>query len=160
MITHFESPRPTEPETENHLQWSAALGAGLIAGIVLLIVPRGSPWSTVTFFVPSILGRVVPESWNLGLAGAALIHLAVSLVYGIIISWVVSGIHEMRAVLTGGAIGLGLYLVNLGVISFSAPALRGNEVSVIFTHVVFGLIAGGAYRGLLRRRPAREEEVR
>jgi hypothetical protein len=83
-----------------------------------------------------------------------LIHLGISLFYGIIISMVVSGIREMRAVLTGGVIGLVLYLANLGVISVFAPALRGNEATVIFTHVVFGLIAGAAYRGLLRRRIA------
>jgi hypothetical protein len=159
MITNFQMPRPTEPETDNHLQWPAALGAGLIAGLVLLAVPRGSPWSTVTFFVPAIVGRIIPDTWNITLFVSILIHLGVSLLYGIIISMVVSGIREMRAVLTGGVIGLILYLANLGIISYFAPSLRGNEATVVFTHVVFGLIAGAAYRGLLRRRAATMADI-
>jgi hypothetical protein len=134
------------------LQWPAALGAGLIAGLVLLIVPRGNPWSTVTFFVPAVVGRIIPDTWDITLFSSMLMHLGVSLLYGIIISLVVSGIREMRAVLTGGVMGLVLYLANLGIISFFAPTLRGNEATAIFTHVVFGLIAAAAYRGLLRRR--------
>jgi hypothetical protein len=152
MITNFETPQPTEPEISNHLQWSAALGAGLIAGIILIVVPHGSPWSAVTFFVPAIVGRIIPDNWNTTLLGSVFIHLGVSLLYGIIISRVVVGIREMRAVLTGGALGLALYLINLALVSVVAPSLKGNEASVIFTHVVFGLIAGGAYRGLLHRR--------
>jgi len=45
-----------------------------------------------------------------------------------------------------------LYFINLGVVTMWFPAMRGNEVSVFVTHVVFGLIAAGAYRGLLRRK--------
>jgi hypothetical protein len=49
-------------------------------------------------------------------------------------------------------VGLVLYLLNFGVVSLCLPGLRGNEVSVIITHVVFGLVAAGVYRGLLRRK--------
>jgi hypothetical protein len=75
-----------------------------------------------------------------------------SVLYSLIISRVVIGVTQLRAVLTGGMVGLFLYLINLAIISFGIPALRGNEVSVAFTHIVFGLIAAGAYRGLLRRK--------
>jgi len=55
-------------------------------------------------------------------------------------------------VLTGGAVGLLLYVLNLGAISMWFPAMRGSEVSGSVTHAVCGLIAAGAYRGLLRRK--------
>ena len=53
--SRFESAHPLEPEARGHVQWPAALGAGFIAGAILLIVPRGSPWSSVTFFSPVII---------------------------------------------------------------------------------------------------------
>jgi hypothetical protein len=152
MITEFEPTHPLEPENNSHFQVMAALGAGIVAGIILLIVPRGSPWSSLTFFAPVIVGRVVPM--NLGLAPGivALIHMGLAIADGFIISLVVMHLTRIRAVLVGGLIGLVLYLINYGVVSAWFPGLQGNEVSVVFTHFVFGLISAGVYRGLLRRK--------
>jgi len=61
-------------------------------------------------------------------------------------------IRQLVAVLAGGVAGIVLYFLNLGAVSLWFPGMRGNEVSVFVTHLVFGLIAAGAYRGLLRRR--------
>ena len=47
--------------------------------------------------------------------------------------------------------GLVLYAINFGIVSLLWPDARGNEVAIAFAHVVFGLVAAGAYRGLLRR---------
>ena len=152
MIKGFEPPRPAEPETRNRLQWGSAAGAGIIAGVILLLVPRGSPWSALTFFSPVVLGRSLPASLGLPLLLVWIIHLLVSVLYGLIISRIVAGLTQQRAILTGGVAGLVLYVLNLGVVSLAFPALRGNEPGVIFTHVVFGLIAAGAYRGLLKRK--------
>ncbi len=129
-----------------------AMAAGLIAGVILLIVPHASPWERLTTFTPALMGRIVPAAWNLGTFVTVLFHLVLSLVYGVIISLAVSHIRQMAAVLTGGVVGLVLYLLNLGAVSLWFPAMRGNEISVIVTHAVFGLIAAGAYRGLLRRK--------
>jgi hypothetical protein len=154
MIRHFEPSPATEPEDKNHLQWLPAVNAGLIAGGILLVVPRGNPWSALDFFAPVVMGRIFPESWSVPLIACFVMHLGLSVLYSLIISRVVVGVTQLRAVITGGIVGLFLYLLNLGAVTFAAPGLRGNEVSVAFTHLVFGLIAGGAYRGLLRRRPA------
>ena len=126
--------------------------AGLIAGMVLLIVPHASPWEGLTSFTPAIMGRVVPATWGVAPFVVILLHLALSLIYGSIISFAVIHIREMGAVLTGGVVGLVLYFLNLGAVSMWFPAMRGNEMSVVVTHVVCGLITAGAYRGLLRRR--------
>jgi hypothetical protein len=154
MIRGFKSGSSTEPEGHNRIQWNAALGAGLIAGLILLVVPRGSPWSSLTFFSPVIMGRTLPSNLELPLLAVWSIHLLVSLLYGFIISTAVAGLRFERAVVTGGLLGLVLYVLNLGLVSLALPVLRANEVSVAFTHVVFGLLAAGAYRGLLRRKPA------
>ena len=152
MIKGFEQPQRTEPIEKNHWQGMPAVTAGLIAGVVLLIVPHASPWEGLTSFTPAIMGRVPPSIWGLGALTVIVLHLALSLIYGLIVSFAVMNIREMAAVLTGGAVGLLLYVLNLGAISTWFPAMRGNEVSVIVTHAVCGLIAAGAYRGLLRRK--------
>ena len=152
MIRRFDTPISLEPENSGHLQWGPALGAGLIAGLVLLVAPRGSPWASLTFFSPMIMGRSVPPAMMLPLPVLWLIHLGVSVLYGLVISVAVSRLTSYRAILVGGAIGLLWYFVNWSIVSVCWPAWRVDEVPVLFTHVVFGLIAAGAYRGLLRRR--------
>ena len=153
MIKGFETSQRLEPVAKSKLQWGPALGAGLIAGLILLVVPRGSPWSALTFFSPAVLGRNLAA---LGLPGAVRcgLHLLISITYGLIIARGVAGLKQGRAILTGGLLGLVLYVINFGVFSAFWPQLRGDEVSVVFTHIVFGLITAGAYRGLLKRRPA------
>ena len=152
MIKGFAEPQRTVPIENNHWQGMPAVAAGLIAGLVLLIVPHASPWAGLTSLTPAIMGRVVPATYGMGTFMIILLHLALSLVYGVVVSFAVINIREMGAVLTGGAVGLLLYVLNLGAISIWLPAMRGNEVSVIVTHAVCGLIVAGAYRGLLRRK--------
>ena len=86
------------------------------------------------------------------LPAVCLIHLAVAEVYGLIICRFLTNLTQGRAIVGGGVIGLVLYLVNLGIVSWVWPAWRGNELGVIVTHIVLGLVVGGAYRGLLRRK--------
>ncbi len=154
MIRHFESRELLEPEGGQRFQLKAALGCGLIAGVVLLLVPRGSPWAGVSFFSFVVMGRPVPSGVVLPLPAVAVLHLAIAELYGLVLSVFVLRATQGRAIVVGGLVGLGLYLLNLLVVTFALPAWRGNELPVLFTHLVFGLIAGGAYRGLLRRRAA------
>jgi len=152
MIKGFEQSHPTEPLVERHWQGMPAVWAGLIAGVVLLIVPHASPWEGLTSFTPALMGRVVPQLWGLGIFMTIVLHLILSIIYSVLISFAVINIRQMAAVLAGGIAGLVIYFLNLGAVSLWFPAMRGNEVSVFVTHFVFGLIAAGAYRGLLRRR--------
>ncbi len=159
MIRGFQTPRPLEPDGANRLQWGPALTSGLIAGAILLVVPRGSPWSGMTFFSPVVLGRSIADSSGLPLLLAWASHLLVSGFYGVVVSWAVSGLVQPQAMVVGGLTGLGLYLLNLAAVSAFFPQLHGNEIGVIFTHIVFGLIAAGAYRGLLRRKSVSDLEA-
>lgn len=135
-----------------YFQWLPALEAGFIAGLVLMIVPRGSPWSALTFFAPVVMGRVVPETAGLPLIITKALHLILSIGYGFIISLIVMRITQMRAIIVGAIVGLALYFANLAVFSAAFPEMKGDELTVAFTHIVFGAIAAGAYRGLLWRR--------
>src|SRR4029077_18076629 len=93
-----------------------------------------------------------PGTIEMPLLLVCLLHLAVSIVYGLIISRAVATLRWRRAFFTGALTGLVLYVVNFGVVSALWPGLRGAEFSVVVTHIVFGLITAGAYRGLLKRR--------
>ncbi|HLX70577.1 MAG TPA: hypothetical protein VKV04_13205 [Verrucomicrobiae bacterium] len=154
MIKGFEPPRQTEPVGEDRLQWLPAIVAGLIAGVILLILPHGTPWSRLTLFSPTVMGRIVPASLAIPVFSVIVMHLGLSLIYGLIVSLMVINVRELRAVVIGGVVGLALYCLNFGIVSLWFPALKGNEIPVLVTHFVFGLIAAGAYRGLLRRRVA------
>jgi hypothetical protein len=152
MIKGYEPPHVLEPQEPRRFHIGPALGAGFIAGVILLIVPRGSPWGSLTFFSPVIMGRTVPATVQIPLLLVWILHLGVSLVYGLIISRLVATLRRRRAFVTGALAGLVLDAVNFGVVSALWPSLRGAEFSVVVTHIVFGLIAAGAYRGLLRRK--------
>jgi hypothetical protein len=75
---------------------------------------------------------------------------------GLIISRSVATLRQERAILTGGLLGCGLYLINWGVVALGWPQWHNNPAGVLLTHVVFGVIAAGAYRALLRRTTALE----
>jgi len=151
MIRGFDIPPSLESESPGRLQWGAAVAAGLLAGLIFLAIPRGSPWSSVTFFSPVVAGRTL-SGQSLPLLVVWALHLGVSILYGLIVCRVVAGLKQARAILTGGLLGLVLYVINFGIVSTWWPSIRGNEVSVVFTHIVFGLVVAGAYRGLLRRK--------
>ena len=152
MIKGFEHPHLAEPVERSHWQGMPALAAGFFAGLVLLIVPHASPWEGLTSFMPTIVGRTVPSSWGVPSLGVVAMHLALSVIYGFIVSLVVMSIRQLWAVLVGGLVGLALYGVNLAIVSMWIPEMRANEVAVAVTHFVLGLIAAGLYRGLLRRK--------
>src|SRR5256885_2175472 len=117
MIRGFEPNHPLEPESQHRMQWGPAIGAGLIAGRIFLVVPRGSPWSALTFVSPVVLGRDVPPAMVMPLLLVWMIHLLVSIVYGLIISRIVARLTQGRAILTGGLAGLLLYVINLAIVS-------------------------------------------
>src|ERR1041384_5886600 len=154
MIKGFEQPYPAEPIENSHWQGMPAVAAGLIAGVGLLIVPHASPWEGLTSFTPALMGRVVPQMWDLGPFMTVVLHLILGIIYSVLISFAVIHIRQMAAVLAGGVTGGVVYFLYLWALSLWFPAMRGKEVSVFVTHLVFGLIAAGAYRGLLRRKVA------
>ena len=98
------------------------------------------------------MGRMLPLTGGIPLMLVWVMHLAISVLYALIISAIVANLHRERAILTGGLAGLVLYFLNLGIVSLVWPQLRAPEVPIIFTHIVFGLLAAGAYRGLLKRK--------
>lgn len=145
--------------------WSAAIGAGLLAGVVFLIlemvmVPvflHGSPWGPPRMIGAIALGKSVlppPATFTLGVfLTAVVVHFLLSVIYAIILGAIVHRMGMGMAILVGGGFGLLLYIANFYVLTALFPwfANARNWVT-IFAHLLFGLIAAWAYKGLARSR--------
>jgi len=144
---HFE-------EHRRAVDFKAAMGAGLLVGLLIALFPRGSPWSGLTFFSPTVMGRSVVEpggSFQLSLGA----HLALSIGYAIIIGLTVDKLRRVKAVVAGGIVGAVLFLINWAVFRFLVTDSMTRDSVVLFTHVAFGLITAGAYKGLSKPAVAR-----
>ena len=136
-------------EAPRSIRWSAALLAGLIIGGWFLIFPRGIPWSSVTFFSATVLGRVMPP--DVPFLAASVLHMAIAVCYALIIAVVVHRLRPELAILGGAVIGFGLYLLNLAVVYYLFHWAYGHESAVIIAHLLFGAFTAGAYHGLATR---------
>lgn len=143
-----------EEEHRRALDFNAAMGAGLIIGLLIALFPRGSPWSGLTFFSPTVMGRALPElggSFILSLAA----HLALAIGYAIIIGLIVDKLRRVKAVIAGAIVGAILFLLNWAVFKFLVADGTTREGLVLATHVAFGLMTAGAYKGLSKPAVAR-----
>ncbi len=96
------------------------------------------------------MGRVVAA--ELPLLVLWIIHLGIAVLCGVFIAAVTFRLRVGLAIPAGALCGLLLYGLNFAAVSIVWPELLGNEGAVAFSHIVFGLIVAGAYRGLWRRR--------
>ena len=138
------------------LDWGAAVLAGLIAGAIAWLLSHGIPWFTSGLVSPTLMGRDLKSP---GLVDpyasvmTVLAQLVVAIGYAMIVAPLVTRLRGLWAMALGGVIGLGLYALNFCVFHFFlGVAWSGGELPVIVTHVVFGMIAAGTYKGLAARR--------
>lgn len=144
-----------EDRTERRrIDFKAALGAGLVVGLLIALFPRGSPWAGLTFFSPTVMGRAMGEPGGSFMA-ALLPHLALAIGYAIIIGLVIERLRRVKAVIAGAIVGCVLFLINWAVFNFLVQDGVGRESVVFFTHLAFGLICAGAYKGLSKPAVAR-----
>lgn len=143
--------------------WRAAIWAGVIAGVVFIIVEmllvwlvQGmSPWAPPRMMAAMVLGPDVlppPADFSLMAMMAALaIHFPLSIVYGLILGWVVHRLEMLAAVLVGAAFGLiAVYAVNFYVIApvaFPWFVEAQNWVSAL-AHAIFGAVLAGSYAAM------------
>ena len=135
-----------EERTEHRLiDFKAALGAGLVVGLLIALFPRGSPWSGITFFSPTVMGRTMGEPGSSFLA-SMLPHLLLAVGYAIIIGLAVERLRRVKAVLAGAVVGGILFLINWAAFTFLVRDGVARESVVFFTHLAFGLMFAGAYQ--------------
>ncbi len=144
--------------------WNAAIKAGIIAGLVFLIlelvlvstIGGDSPWAPVRMIGAIALGQDVlppPATFDLtAFIAAVMVHFALAIVYGTIFALVAdrAGWGLGATTIAGLVFGLLLYAINFYGFTALFPwfAMARNEIS-IFAHAVFGLVLGYSYRKMI-----------
>lgn len=140
------------------LDWKAATWAGVIAGLVFLMLEMimvplfggGSPWGPPRMMAAIVLGKGVlppPATFDFGIVMVAMgLHFVLSIVYAVTFALMITRMSLGPAMALGGVGGLILYLVNFYGFTALFPwfAMARNWIS-IFAHVVFGVTAAGVY---------------
>jgi hypothetical protein len=86
---------------------------------------------------------------------ATLVHFALSIGYGLILSPLIARRRMPASILAGVVFGLCLYLVNMYGFAVVFPWFRDSRDGIaVVAHATSGLVAAGAYRVISRRRSA------
>jgi uncharacterized membrane protein YagU involved in acid resistance len=162
----------TAPRDDSVTDWKAGAWAGVIAGVVFVMLEMGmvwlamgeSPWAPPHMIAAMALGKDVlppPGTWAPFdmkiLIAAMLIHFPLSIAYGLIGAWLVHRFDWLGALVIGAAFGLAIYLVNfylIAPVAFPWFEMARNWISV-FAHAMFGAILGVSYIGLRKPKGAR-----
>ena len=144
---------PEQPY-ERRVQWVTALFAGLIAGALLLMFSGGSPWSSGGH--PTVMGRWMEHPAEVKTTSGlliAILHMALATGYAFLIVPLVHRFSPTAAVLAGAGLGAILYGLDYVILSrFFGTVFGERELMVFLTHIVYGMLAAGAYKGLAPRK--------
>lgn len=149
------------------LNWRAAIGAGITAGIVATAV-QIALWGAFLDALPWILYRdarltaaivmgreILPPpatfDWQVMIV-ATFIHFVISITYGLILACLISRrLGMMLSVLVGGLYGLMLYGINMYGVTLVFPWFSEvRDWITVLTHVVFGISIAASYKMLAR----------
>jgi len=162
----------TAPRDELHsvTGWKAGAWAGVIAGLVFLMLEMvlvwmaqgQSPFGPPHMMAAMVLGKEVlppPDTWAPFdpkiMMMAMMIHFPVSIAYGLLGAWLVHRFDWAAGLMIGAALGLAIYIVNfymIAPVAFPWFEMGRNWVGA-FSHLMFGAVLAGAYIALRRPRP-------
>lgn len=151
----IRSDKPMHVATMRQIDWSAAIWASIIGGLVfaileVVLVPwlQGkSPWAPLHMIGAIALGpsaMASPDAFDLGVIGTAVgVHIGLAILYGVILAYIVNRMTTGLAVVVGGAYGLALYFINFyGFTAWFPWFADARDGISIFTHIVqSGLVA-------------------
>jgi hypothetical protein len=147
--------------------WSAALYASIAAGILAMLV-QIALWSIFADVLPTILfrdarftaaivmGRAVlppPATFDGGIMlVATLVHFALSIIYGLSVSWVIARLRAAPSLIVGAIFGLAVYGLNMYGFTAVFPWFEAaRDWITIAAHLAFGIAAAGVYKMLSQR---------
>lgn len=158
-------------ETGRTPHWMAAAYAGLIAGLVFLILEMvlvtlagDSLWGPVRMIGAIALGQDVlppPATFAFSVFIMALVvHFILAVVYSLILSVIIFRLEEWIGLLAGAAFGLLLYWINFygftEIFPWFADARGGIS---IFAHLVFGVVTAWSYKELAKKEIRHEKSI-
>lgn len=147
------------------LNWRAAAWAGVAAGILATVVEivlwsvftdalsqiflRDAGFAAAIVMGPSVLSPTTGVVWKL-LWVATFVHFALSLAYGMAVSWLIHPLGTLYSLLAGAAFGMFLYGVNMHGFTIVFPWFEATRGWITATaHLAFGVAAAGTYRLLV-----------
>lgn len=144
------------------LNWKAAIWAGIIAGIVFmmlemaLIMLRGqSPWGPPRMMAAMVMGKGVlppPTTFDFGIMMVAMmIHLMLSIVLAIVLGFGIArlGLNLTSSIIAGAVFGVIVYFVDFYIFTSWFPWFAMSRGGItLFSHAMFGAVAGGAYKAI------------
>lgn len=143
-------------EMEQLVDWRAAVIAGLVGGLVFMLVQMigqamiagGSIWAFPRYVAALIMGRDVLLG-DLSVAVIVvglLLHFLLALIFGLILAAIIHEWNLLVGVVVGALFGLALYAINYYTMSRFFPWFYPVRAWLDITaHVLFGLTAGGVY---------------
>jgi len=151
---------PTKIKMRQVVDWRAAVWAGVISGVVFLVINMlltkfyvGSPWVIVRLAASLVMGtRVVPPpaTFDAAILLAALaVHVPLSILFASIIAAILHRWGLLVGIVGGAIFGLALYAINFYTFSYFFPwffPMRSWIMAV--SHLIFGACAGGIYESL------------
>ncbi|MDZ4348826.1 MAG: hypothetical protein U1A22_04750 [Xanthomonadaceae bacterium] len=161
--------RRAEGQAHDSTDWRAGLWAGLIAGLVFLMlemllvwmVQGQSPWGPPYMMAAMVFGsEILPVmgSWApfdpMVAMTAMMIHLPMSAAIGLLGAALMQRFEVAGVLIIGAALGLALYGVNfylIAPIAFPWFEMGRNWIGAI-SHLMFGVALGLAYLALRRSR--------
>lgn len=148
----------TSPRIRQLVDWRAALWAGVVSGLIFLLSniflsPIGNAWVMIRLFASPLLGDSIlapPATFDLLALGAALlVHFGLSVVYALLIAYIIHRGGLLTGIIGGALIGLALYSINFYTVTLLYPwffAMRSTLF--IITHALYGALVGGIYEAL------------
>jgi len=149
------------------LNWKAAIVAGLIAGLVFMMLEMvlvgtiggQSPWGPPRMIAAIAMGKDVlppPATFNMGIMMIAMmIHFPLSIIMAAVLGWAISHwrMNLMTALIVGTVFGLVVYFVDFYPMTAIFPwfAMARNGIT-IFAHAMFGLVLGWTYHAIAKPR--------
>ena len=162
---------PVRSHIRQLVDWRAALVAGVVGGIVLLLLEMmftkgavGSAWVFPRMLAATILGpkTIEPETafGAGGIAAALLVHFPLSIAFACLIAFVLHRWGLAVGILGGAFFGLCLYWIDFGTVFRLVPWFEPLKSAwTMWAHVVFGAACGGTYELLERHRYVVETPV-
>lgn len=143
-----------------HSVLKSGIVAGLIAGaafmmlemILVPLVMGGSPWGPPYLIAAIGMGKDIlpppPPSFDATiLMVAMLIHFGFSMVFGVILAYIIKNMGMGAAIAVGVVYGLLLYFINFyGFTALFPWFAKARNGVTLFTHAMFGLIAAWLFK--------------
>lgn len=140
------------------VDWSAAIWAGIVAGVVfyilnIFLIPYiygGSSWAIIKYLSSTVLGQNVlppPASFDLtALITSFLSTIILSLIFTSILAYIIHRGGLITGIIGGAIFGLALYYINFNTLTVFSPWLYAMKNSAnLINHIIFGILAGGLY---------------